>query len=49
MGPHQKIELSAMLREIDQLVQTILDEVRVQEDSSAEAVKKEPHGQNTMF
>ena len=41
--------VAGQLGEIDRLVQTILDEARLQEADSAEASKKESHSQNTMF
>ena len=41
--------VAGQLAEIDQLVQTILDEARLQEAASAEAAKKESRNQNTMF
>jgi len=41
--------VAGQLGEIDRLVQTIVDEARLQEVDSAEATKKESHSQNTMF
>jgi hypothetical protein len=41
--------VAGQLGEIDRLVQTILDQVRLREAGSAEATKKESHSQNAML